>query len=78
MDLDRFASGTPPFITLDACNGKRAEQVIKALESHKNGDTEEWTRLVQKDPAIEQRLKKQGIETPVSYTHLTLPTIYSV
>ena len=64
MDLDRFASGTPPFITLDACNGKRAEAVLTALESHSNGDTEEWTLLVQKDGALEQRLKKQGIEAP--------------
>ena len=64
MDLDRFAGGTPPFITLDACNGNRAEEVLTALESHSNGDQDEWTRLVEKDGVLEQRLKKQGLETP--------------
>tara|TARA_B110000914_G_scaffold169135_1_gene149694 strand:- start:739 stop:1428 length:690 start_codon:yes stop_codon:yes gene_type:complete len=64
MDLDQFESGTPPFITLDACDGKRAEAVLTALEAHSNGKTEEWTNLVNQDEALELRLKEQGVQMP--------------
>ena len=64
MDLDQFEGGTPPFITLDACDGKRAEKVLTALEAHSNGETEEWTTLVNQDKVLESRLKEQGIEVP--------------
>lgn len=64
MDLDHFAGGTTPFITLDACDGKRAEAVIMALEAHSNGNTEQWTILVNQDAELRLRLKKQGVENP--------------
>ena len=64
MDLDRFAGGTPPFITLDACDGNRAEAVLMALEAHSKGDSKEWTELIKKDKSLELRLKNQSIEDP--------------
>jgi len=64
MDLDKFESGTPPFITLDACNGKRAEAVLTALEEHSNGNSKEWANLVNKDEVLKLRLKGQGVEVP--------------
>ena len=41
----------------------------------------EHKQNIEKDPALERRFQKIKIEAPsiaVSYTHLTLPTIYSV
>jgi hypothetical protein len=64
MDLDHFAGGTTPFITLDACDGNRAEAVLTALEAHSNGNSEEWAILVNQDEELKLRLKKLGIEKP--------------
>ena len=49
MELDQFAGGTPPFITLDACDGDLAEAVLTAIEAHTNGNSEEWTKLIKKN-----------------------------
>ena len=46
MDLERFDGGTSPFITLDACNGARADAVLNALEANAKGDSEQWTQLI--------------------------------
>ena len=64
MELDQFAGGTPPFITLDACDGDLAEAVLTAIEAHTNGNTEEWTKLVKKNNALQSRLMQQGIDQP--------------
>lgn len=64
MDLEHFEGGTSPFITLDACNGERAEGVLLALEAYSKGDTEQWTILVKKDADLRKRFVEQGISDP--------------
>ncbi len=64
MDLENFEGGTSPFITLDACDGERAESVLSALEACMNGDTEQWTKLIKSDDALRNRFLDQGIENP--------------
>lgn len=64
MDLEQFEGGTSPFITLDACDGKRAEAVLTALEAHAEGDATKWTKLVKQDEVLRLRLINQGIDTP--------------
>jgi hypothetical protein len=49
MDLKQFEGGTSPFITLDACNGNRAEAVLTALESAATGDESLWNTLIKND-----------------------------
>ncbi len=64
MDLKQFDGGTSPFITLDACNGERAESVLYALEAHAKGEVELWTKLIQRDNVLKLRLLDQGISNP--------------
>ena len=64
MDLEQFEGGTSPFITLDACDGKRAEAVLTALEAYAGGDTAKWTELVKQDEVLRLRLINQGIDAP--------------
>ena len=40
-------------------------------------DRDQYQRLIQKDPQMKNTMTSSEI-VPVSYTHLTLPTIYSV
>ena len=46
MDLEKHNGSTTPFITLDACDGIRAESVVLALESASNGDESVWSQLI--------------------------------
>lgn len=64
MDLKQFEGGTSPFITLDACNGNRAEAVLNALESAANGDEALWNTLITNDEAFKMRLIEQGMSNP--------------
>lgn len=64
MDLKQFEGGTSPFITLDACNGNRAEAVLNALESAANGDESMWNTLITNDEEFKMRLVEQGISDP--------------
>ena len=64
MDLKQFEGGTSPFITLDACNGIRAEAVLNALESAANGDESMWNTLITNDEEFKMRLVEQGISDP--------------
>ena len=64
MDLKQFEGGTSPFITLDACNGNRAEAVLNALESAANGDESMWNTLITNDEEFKMRLIEQGISDP--------------
>ncbi len=64
MDLKQFEGGTSPFITLDACNGNRAEAVLNALESAANGDEALWNTLITNDEAFKRRLIEQGMSNP--------------
>jgi len=64
MDLKQFEGGTSPFITLDACNGNRAEAVLNALESAANGDEALWNTLITNDEAFKRRLIEQGMINP--------------
>ena len=64
MDLKQFEGGTSPFITLDACNGDRAEAVLNALESAANGDESMWNTLITNDEEFKMRLVEQGISDP--------------
>ena len=64
MDLERFDGGTSPFITLDACNGARADAVLIALEANSKGDSEQWTLLIQNDESLRNRFLEQGIKNP--------------
>jgi len=64
MDLEKFDGGTSPFITLDACNGERANAVLLALEANSKGDTEPWALLVKNDADLKKRFLQQGIEDP--------------
>lgn len=64
MDLKQFEGGTSPFITLDACNGNRADAVLNALESAANGDEALWNTLLTNDEAFKMRLIEQGISNP--------------
>lgn len=64
MDLKQFEGGTSPFITLDACNGNRADAVLNALESAANGDEALWNTLITNDEAFKMRLIEQGMSNP--------------
>jgi hypothetical protein len=64
MDLKQFEGGTSPFITLDACNGNRAEAVLTALESAATGDESLWNTLITNDEDFKTRLIEQGISNP--------------
>ena len=64
MDLKQFEGGTSPFITLDACNGNRAEAVLTALESAATGDESLWNTLITNDEDFKSRLIEQGISNP--------------
>lgn len=64
MDLAHIEGGTTPFLTFDACDGERAQRVISALKSAKNGSEDKWQNLVSRDGVLEQRLKQQGIKDP--------------
>ena len=64
MDLEQVEGGTSPFITLDACDGARAEAVLTALEAHAVGDSKKWVELVSKDEVLRLRLINQGIDKP--------------
>ncbi len=70
MDLAKFDGGTSPFITLDACNGERANAVLLALEASSNGDHELWTDLINDDSALKKRFAEQGIENPELRTNI--------
>lgn len=71
MELEQFQGGTSPFITLDACNGLRAEALLLALESATNGDSKAWKELVMNDSELAQRLRSQGIVDPAERTSIT-------
>ena len=64
MDLEKHNGSTTPFITLDACNGTRAENVVLALESASNGDESAWSQLINDDEELRERLVEQGMGTP--------------
>ena len=64
MDIKQFDGGTSPFITLDACDGIRAEAVVLALESAANGDESLWSALISSDEEFKIRLQEQGIDNP--------------
>ena len=70
MDLENFEGGTSPFITLDACNGERAESVLSALEACKKGNTDQWTKLIEKDADLRNRFLDQGIEDPTQRANI--------
>jgi hypothetical protein len=61
MDIKQFDGGTSPFITLDACDGIRAEAVVLALESAAKGDESLWSALINSDEDFTTRLQEQGI-----------------
>ena len=71
MDIKQFDGGTSPFITLDACDGLRAEAVVLALESAANGDNAMWSALVGSDEEFRTRLQEQGISNPDSRTSIS-------
>lgn len=71
MELEQFQGGTSPFITLDACNGLRAETLLLALESATSGDSKAWEELIMNDKELEQRLLSQGIVDPAERTSIT-------
>ena len=64
MDLEKFNGSTTPFITLDACDGHRAEKVLNALEAASKGDESQWSLLVKDDTLLRERLIEQGINDP--------------
>ena len=64
MDLEKFNGSTTPFITLDACDGHRAENVLNALEAASNGDESQWSQLVKDDTLLRERLIEQGVDEP--------------
>lgn len=71
MELEQFQGGTSPFITLDACNGLRAETLLLALESATSGDSKAWEELIMNDKELEKRLLSQGIVDPAERTSIT-------
>jgi hypothetical protein len=71
MDLKQFEGGTSPFITLDACNGNRAEAVLTALESAATGDESLWNTLITNDEDFKSRLIEQGISNPKKRSNIS-------
>ena len=71
MDLKQFEGGTSPFITLDACNGNRAEAVLTALESAATGDESLWNTLITNDEDFKSRLIEQGISNPEKRSNIS-------
>ncbi len=61
------ASTTTPFYTLDAFDGRLAAETMRAIEHAINSECEPWTRLMEQDPELRQRLVDQGIAEPEQF-----------
>ena len=86
-NIDRIANEgvrfNNSFVANSICGPSRAV-MLTGKHSHINGFTDNHSRFDGNQPTYPQYLQKSGYQTavvgkwPVSYTHLTLPTIYSV
>jgi len=73
---DIFASLFIVITTLSTASG--AENIYKCGTSYSQTPCADGKVLTIKDTGDAQQKKVVDANTPVSYTHLTLPTIYSV
>jgi hypothetical protein len=69
--MDELAqASTTAFFTLDAFQGARASQVVRAIEQAMEGDTEPWSVLVEETKELKGRLSSQGIAEPEVFTSI--------
>ncbi len=69
--MDELAqASTTAFFTLDAFDGVRASNVVRAIEQAMEGDTQPWSDLVNQGQDLRLRLSDQGITEPDVYTSI--------
>ena len=64
MDLNQASGMTSAFYTLHSCDGDLALAISKILLLEPNQRYTQWTKLIEDNPTLQQRLRDQGISQP--------------
>ena len=64
MDLNQASGMTSAFYTLHSCDGDLALTISKILLQEPDQRYTQWTKLIEDNPTLQQRLRDQGISQP--------------